>query len=290
MVALDSSSRLVSLDPATLEIASRPQLEFTPGESYIPWLGNLAADALTIAIARSSGDRGVGLFDLRNGKLICSVPSIAPWVSMAPKRRLIVTETPNKTATVWQWPEVTVKWVFTNKVSAFPVVIFSPDENFLLTDEQNCLKLWRISGDALQLEHVFNPKRFAVSGTAFSPDGRLAARGQEGGVIKLWAIPSCESVGVLTGHTRDVIAVAFSPDGRTLASMCDDRTLRLWHVATRRELLRFQAPKEDQRIFALLFSPDGRALVAKRFDEDGPINWLWYAPSLVDVDSTGTGN
>ena len=37
------------------------------------------------------------------------------------------------------------------------------------------MKLWRIDGEGLKLEKAFNQKRDPVSGTAFSPDGRLAA-------------------------------------------------------------------------------------------------------------------
>jgi hypothetical protein len=223
------------------------------------------------------------LFDTRDGKRIGAVKSVPPWASFAPKRRLIITDTANETSTVWQLPEGTAKWVFTNKVSAFQVARFSPDENFILTDERHDMKLWRFDGDELKLEKAFNPKRSPVSGTAFSPDGHLAATGEEGGLIKLWSIPACESIGVLTGHTRDVISLAFSPDGRTLASMCDDRTFRLWHVATQRELLRFQTTQEDQSQFSLVFSPDGRALAARRFDKQGPITWVWFAPSLAEI-------
>jgi WD40 repeat protein len=183
-------------------------------------------------------------------------------------------------------PDGARKWVFTN---TFQVRAISPDETLILTDEGTGWKLWKIEGEEVRSLLTFGPKRNpssernAWSGAAFSPDGRLAATAEENGLIKLWAMPAAREVGIFSGHTRNQIDLAFSPDGRTLASICDDRTVRLWHVATRRELLRFQALKEDQRQFALVFSPDGRALAARRFDEDGPITWVWHAPSLAEI-------
>ena len=66
--------------------------------------------------------------------------------------------------------------------------------------------------------------------------------------------------------------------------MSSDRTARLWHVASRREVARFQEPSEDIVLdFSLSFSPDGRALAAKRPWADGGVTGLWYAPSFVEI-------
>ena len=148
------------------------------------------------------------------------------------------------------------------------------------------MRLWRIEREDVKPLLTFNSKRWPVIGLAFSSDGNLLATGESGGPIKLWAMPSAQQVGVLSGHTASVISLEFSPDGRTLASMCDDRTVRLWHVAARRESLRFQAPRADHYYFSLAFSPDGRALAARRVDDEGPITWVWHAPSFAEIAAT----
>jgi tetratricopeptide (TPR) repeat protein len=65
--------------------------------------------------------------------------------------------------------------------------------------------------------------------------------------------------------------------------MCDDRTVRLWHVATQRELLRFESPNQDKVRFSLEFSPDGRTLLTQREDDQGKITRYHYAPSFAEI-------
>ncbi len=282
LMALGKDAALVLIDPATLRTEKLAEPKWAKGRGQLSFLGNLSPDGRTLGLW-VPGEQLMEVWDTHGQRHLGSVASTRRWVRHAPRRNLLVTDTREQTTTVWQLPSGTPKWVFTNSQSSFQVVTISPDENLILTDEVTRSRLWRIEGDALHPLAAFNPKREPVSGVAFSPDGRWLATGQEGALIKLWALPSAQEVAVLSGHTRNVFALAFSPDSRTLATMCDDRTVRLWHVATRRELLRFQTPKEDQGYFSLAFSPDGRALAVRRTDEDGPITWVWSAPSWAEL-------
>ena len=301
LLAVGEDLKPVSVDPATFQVTPAGLLNVTnrraevsrldlirrkPGlleeRRYDPYLGNLSPDGRTLGLCDLAGQT-LDFWDMRDGKLLCSVEATKPWVAFAPKRQLVATDTTNATTSVWQLPGGTLKWVFTNRVGTFQAIAFSPDENFIVTDEGTRMKLWRIDGEDVKPMLTFNPKRNSVIGLTFSPDGSLLATGEEGGPIKLWAMPSAREVGVLNGHTYSVFSLAFSPDGRTLASMCDDRTLRWWHVATRREMLRFETPKQDHYYFSLTFSPDGRALAARRVDDEGAITWVWHAPSLDEI-------
>jgi WD40 repeat protein len=69
---------------------------------------------------------------------------------------------------------------------------------------------------------------------------------------------------VLEGHGSFVEAAAFSPDGSMLATGDDDGEVRLWDVATRIELLAFEA--HPGGVSDVAFAPDGRLLVTAGAD------------------------
>jgi WD40 repeat protein len=101
--------------------------------------------------------------------------------------------------------------------------------------------------------------------------------------VRLVALPSGQEIAVLVGHKRDVFGLCFSPDGRTLATLSDDGTLRLWHVATRRELIKFDVPRSDPVGGELMFSPDGRTLVAHIRDRHQSWTRLWFGPMFQET-------
>jgi len=142
------------------------------------------------------------------------------------------------------------------------------------------LRLWDISG-ALRLLPIRFPQKERVWHVAFSPNSHVLAAAGWKGFIKLWALPSGQEIRTLIGHKRGLSEICFSPDGQTLASIAED--IRLWHVATGRELLRFEVPVAADVNLWLQFSPDGRSLVLCRETIDGPITRSWYAPSFREI-------
>jgi RNA polymerase sigma factor (sigma-70 family) len=65
---------------------------------------------------------------------------------------------------------------------------------------------------------------------AFSPDGRLLATGDGGGVVHLWDVASWRRRGLLRGHKGAITDLAFLPGGR-LVSASADTTVLVWDVA-----------------------------------------------------------
>lgn len=283
---LSPGLRPVALDPVTFELT--PMMAPVPrdGAGYGLYLGSVSVDGRLQGLWGDNGDGQkmdvMEVWDRRLGKLLCTVPAMNPLISFAPKKAIFTTSTTNQAGafctTVWQLPAGTAKWVFTNQ---FDSHLISPDEQYLLADEGEQCRLWRMEGEELNSLRTFKAAEAFNSSAAFSPDGRLLAT--SGRDIVLWSLPSMEMVGVLKGHTRASSQIAFSPDSRTLASIADDRTVRLWHVGTQRELIRFQTSEQDQGAFQVEFSSDGRALAARRFDTNGPITWLHYAPSFAEI-------
>jgi WD40 repeat protein/uncharacterized caspase-like protein len=128
---------------------------------------------------------------------------------------------------------------------------FSPDGRFLLTDGIRGKSLWNVTtGQKVRMpkkaamQPGFDPMNLLAgemelniegAGAAFSPDGRLAARGH-GQVIKVWDVATGQDRLELLGHTAAVKSVAFSPDGPVLLSGGEDGALRVWNLQTGKEL------------------------------------------------------
>ncbi|MFS8085296.1 MAG: caspase family protein, partial [Acidobacteriota bacterium] len=163
--------------------------------------------------------------------------------------------------------------------------------------------LWdTTSGDELKTIAGFaNGENASV---AFSPDGRLLARGLDKETT-LWDTTLWQKVRTLTGdsgaiqsvtfsaksdlvasvssdktiriwnagsgqeirtlrHSTEVLSAAFSPDGKTLAVGCSDGSIKFWEVASGHELATLKG--HSYEVNSVAFSPDGNTLVSGSLD------------------------
>src|SRR5947209_5204991 len=107
----------------------------------------------------------------------------------------------------------------------------------------------------------------AVTGVAFSPDGRTLATSP----LILWDLSDLLRPRrldlALIGHTDVVDSVAFSPDGRALATGSRDSSVILWDLTVRNQPHRLgRAVTGPGWVTSVVFSPDGRTLATANGD------------------------
>jgi WD40 repeat protein len=110
---------------------------------------------------------------------------------------------------------------------------------------------------------TFKPHKLAVTGIAFSPDGRFLATASRDASVRRWNLDGPTEVEVYPGNSVEA-TVAFSPDGRFLA--CHD-DLIVWEIETR------ECALELDDGLSVAFAPDGKE-VATIFLDDTVRRWV----------------
>jgi len=161
-------------------------------------------------------------------------------------------------------------WVLKAEQPVLALAI-SPDGRSILTGHAaNVSRLWDTETRRLRWElkttHAIPPNPGGspdnVTAVAFSPDGKTAAIGAQGGTAQLWELPdrgSFQAIGKPMEHRGAITDVAFRPDGRAVLTGSRDGTARLWDVATGLPL--GQPMAEQCAILNLAFRTDGQGVV-----------------------------
>lgn len=84
-------------------------------------------------------------------------------------------------------------------------------------------------------------------------------------VIKIFDVKQEKDVGVLTGHTNEILCLALHPGGKYIASGSRDNTVRLWNINTGKEIKVFD--ENEDNVNYITFSPDGRYLAGAGDDK-----------------------
>ncbi|MDY7004878.1 MAG: WD40 repeat domain-containing serine/threonine-protein kinase [Cyanobacteriota bacterium] len=127
--------------------------------------------------------------------------------------------------------------------------------------------------NGVSLEETFNTDSEKVYSVVISQDGQILACGNGNGTIQVWNLETRKELGIIEGHTNDVVAIALSQDGDILASGSYDGTIKIWYLATETELT---LQSHFMRVTSIAISPDGEKLVSGSSDDSIKI---WHIPT-----------
>jgi WD40 repeat protein len=205
-------------------------------------------------------DGPVQLWNYAAGRMMSVLPEPGGRVAFSPDGKILATANGGGLIKLWRLEDLKPF----NSYSSENVLslAFSPDGRFLAWGAGSGVTgLWELTK---QRPAILSKAIAAILSVAFSPDGRLLATGNKTHDITLWEIPSCQMLGSLRGHGKEVWAVTFSPDGRSLASGSLDDTVMLWNPSASREQNTITNIAMDRfdHVGLPVFSPDGKRLAA----------------------------
>jgi serine/threonine protein kinase len=158
----------------------------------------------------------------------------------------------------------------------------------LLDDCPNDLRGWewaRINYVADESDKTLIGHETYVMCVALSPDGKLAASGDDGGTIRLWDWKAGIELASFSASQSDVHSLAFSPDGKYLVTAGSDKLVRLWDLAKRKVTTTFRGHQDT--IYSVVFSPDGSRLATA--SDDGTIR-IWNLSNADEVRTVRLGH
>lgn len=115
----------------------------------------------------------------------------------------------------------------------------------------------------------------------FTHDGQHLASGDEGGVVRIWAIPSGRFLRSLPRQRLGIVTVSFSPDNRHLAVGTTDGLAAIWDTVTGEHLT--PPMWQGGPVWATQFAPSGRSVVVAA--AGGGIRFLPFVPAAEPVAS-----
>ena len=132
---------------------------------------------------------------------------------------------------------------------------FSPDNRFLIVDDQRALTFWKITGErAWSVEGG----SWGAGGPAFSADRTLLLLESAEGNSELREVATGKVLQTFKGHKTKGVARGFLPDGKHVL-VDGDPELAIWEIETGRRVRALEPPPTSRGSF--IFSPDSKRML-----------------------------
>jgi WD40 repeat protein len=136
-----------------------------------------------------------------------------------------------------------------------------------------------------QRRAVLGQEMDIVLAADLSADGKLAALGGPGKIVKVHSVADGKQLYQITKHTDWITAIEFSPDGSRLATADRSGGIHLWESATGGIVVSLSEHKDS--VTALSWSKDGQLLASG--GEDGQLI-IWDARDGFPVSTTASAH
>src|SRR5262249_26820922 len=142
--------------------------------------------------------------------------------------------------------------------------------NALVAASRHVVRMWYLAGTGEK--HILSGHNKAITGLAFSPDGKLLASAGDDPVVRIWDSMTGQLLKQLPYFHSGGSKLAFSADGMKLAAAAEG-AVQIWDVPSWRKLAALTDPELGSSIGSLAFSPNGHYLAACGCERGGLTLW-----------------
>lgn len=126
--------------------------------------------------------------------------------------------------------------------------------------DASAYRLRVIAWDTQEILHQFEPQRWEIAVTRWSPDGKWLAAGALDGTVSVYRTADFSETLHAKLQNNRISGLAFSPDSRWMALGGSDQTIYIWDLQNPGDPIRLK--DSNAAIVSITFSPDNQWLTA----------------------------
>jgi WD40 repeat protein len=238
-------------------------------------------------VLSGGSDEILYIHDFKTGKLIKKVKDFigsieSTYFTSDGKKCVALNQLVNHIDLV-EFPSFKVLKTFEGPEITFSKMIFTPDDQFLLTISYDSLvRLWSLETGAVVRTYGRSSEKdlqpINVEAVAVCPNKRWVAAALGNYDIELYDFETSQLKHVLRGHQNCVSSLVFTADSQFLLTGCGDKTVKLWSIATATPLKTFVGHKDPISNLTLL--SDNQHFIS--IDEKGVIKHWSFADAIEE--------